>query len=140
MEGWAKLTAVHCNWTKLSDWFHNIFKEGHYMTKFSKYLDVHSLTYNYRYWSLMDDKWPTVVHYNWIVGLEFTTFSRKVVKRKQTYDLCFVKKLKHQILYFSICFWTDGKISVRINFNLPLFSTVFPSNSSCFCPVGLSLL
>ena len=24
--------------------------------------------------------------------------------------------------------------------NLPLFSTVFPSNSCCFCPVGLSLL
>ena len=35
------------------------------------------------------------------------------------------------------CFCTDGKISVRIN--LPLFSTVFPSNSCCFCPVGLSL-
>ena len=30
------------------------------------------------------------------------------------------------------CFCTDGKISVGIN--LPLFSTVFPSNS-CFCPV-----
>ena len=28
--------------------------------------------------------------------------------------------------------------SVRIN--LPLFSTVLPSNSCCFCPVGLSLL
>ena len=25
-------------------------------------------------------------------------------------------------------------------FNLPSFSTVFPSNSCCFCPVGLSLL
>ena len=28
--------------------------------------------------------------------------------------------------------------SLRIN--LPLFSTVFPSNSCCFCPIGLSLL
>ena len=24
--------------------------------------------------------------------------------------------------------------------NLPLFSTVFPSHSFCFCPVGLSFL
>ena len=29
-------------------------------------------------------------------------------------------------------------VSVRIN--LPLFSTVLPSKSCCFCPVGLSLL
>ena len=27
-----------------------------------------------------------------------------------------------------------------IGINLPLSSTVFPSNSCCFCPVGLSLL
>ena len=34
----------------------------------------------------------------------------------------------------------DGKISVRINLRVPLFSTVLPSNSYCFCPVGLLLL
>ena len=29
---------------------------------------------------------------------------------------------------------------VEIGINLPLFSTVLPSNSCCFCPVGHSLL
>ena len=36
------------------------------------------------------------------------------------------------------CFCTDGKISVRIN--LPLLSTVLPSNCCYFCPLGLSFL
>ena len=54
----------------------------------------------------------------------------------------------HLRFFFSICGWwsillnimffTDGKISVRIN--LPLFSTVLPSNSCYFCPVGFLLL
>ena len=30
--------------------------------------------------------------------------------------------------------------NIVANINLPLFSTVLPSNSCCFCPVGLSLL
>ena len=41
-------------------------------------------------------------------------------------------------ILLNIMFCTHGKISFRIN--LLLFSTVLPSNSCCFCPVGLSLL
>ena len=32
------------------------------------------------------------------------------------------------------------KITSTFRINLPLFSIVVPSNSCCFCPVGLSLL
>ena len=41
-----------------------------------------------------------------------------------------------QQLFDGNVFCTDGKISVRNN--LPLFSTVLPSKSCCFCPVVTS--
>ena len=44
--------------------------------------------------------------------------------------VCLMIIFKYHVLH--------GKISIIIN--LPLFSTVLPSNSCCFCPVGLSLL
>ena len=51
------------------------------------------------------------------------------------------RKLKRQHYH---CSYDVSEYTVRYYYayriNLPLFSTVFPSNSCCFCPVGLSFV
>ena len=45
------------------------------------------------------------------------------------------------LFYIPSCFLLLIQYSyVLVRINLPLFSIVLPSNSCCFCPVGLSLL
>ena len=44
----------------------------------------------------------------------------------------------HTLLSLKTFKYLGSLVTVRIN--LPLFSTVLPSNICCFCPVGLSLL
>ena len=62
-------------------------------------------------------------------------FADPGLEMNQHEGLNFKNKLNQKILLNM--FLHQWEISVRIN--LPLFSTVLPSNSCCFCPVGLSL-
>ena len=57
---------------------------------------------------------------------------------QNTARISLVVRLELHTLLIRSVVCASEQLSKRIK--LPLFSTVFPSNSCCFCPVGLSLL
>ena len=77
------------------------------------------------------------------VGLAATIYTDNTGKHGDTASfMCEVNMRTTQIetkliLLVSVLVNLTGHL---VTINLPLFSTAFPSNSCCFCPVGLLLL
>ena len=66
------------------------------------------------------------------------SFRTVTIILQQTLLLTYVFFIFNKIFSFSTNFFEYFKVNAS-RINLPLFSSVLPSNSCCFCPVGLSL-